>query len=249
MVVRDEPVAVHEVGAVRPGVAADRAVATGLVGLLTLLAVLEATAALGLLGWSVGLLCGSLAGAWIRRTASGVLGPADLVTLTRGTLSCSLAGLVAGLVGSRAEPSHPEHLVLVALATLALVLDAVDGRVARATGTTSAFGARFDGEADALLMLVLSVPVAQAAGAWVLAIGLLRYVFGAAGWVIPPLRGQLPPRPWRKVVTAVQGIVLTTALAGVVPAAVAQAALVVALALLLESFGRDVLWLGRRAVT
>ncbi len=40
---------------------------------------------------------------------------------------------------------------LVALASAALVLDAVDGQVARRTGTATALGARFDGEVDAFL--------------------------------------------------------------------------------------------------
>src|SRR4051812_28013138 len=57
------------------------------------------------------------------------------------------------------------------------------------------------------------------------------------------MREPLPPRQWRKVVAAIQGIVLTVAAADVLPHAVTQAALVVALALLAESFGRDVLWL------
>ena len=94
---------------------------------------------------------------------------------------------------------------------MALALDAVDGRVARATRTCSAFGGRFDGEADAFLLLVLSVHVAPSYGWWVLAIGLARYAFAAAGWVAPWLRGRLPFRYWRKVVTAVQGIVLVVA--------------------------------------
>ena len=50
--------------------------------------------------------------------------------------------------------------VLVPLAVVALVLDLVDGRVARRTVTASAYGARLDGEADAFLILVLSVLVA-----------------------------------------------------------------------------------------
>jgi phosphatidylglycerophosphate synthase len=137
---------------------------------------------------------------------------------------------------------------LVGIAIVALVLDAVDGRVARRTGTASEFCARFDGEADAFMLLVLSVYVAQPYGAWVLAIGAARYVFGAAGWVLPWLRRPLPFRYWRKVVTAVQGIVLVVAAADVVPPAPMVIAFVVALALLAESFGRDVGWLWRHSV-
>src|SRR5213076_1892843 len=80
---------------------------------------------------------------------------------------------------------------------------------------------------------------------WVLAIGAARYAFLVAGWVLPWMREPLPPRYWRKVVAATQGIVLTIAAADVLPPAVTEAALVVALGLLAESFGRDVLWLRR----
>ena len=57
---------------------------------------------------------------------------------------------------------------LVVLAAVALVLDGVDGQVARRTGTVSALGARFDMEVDAFLMLVLSVYVASSwpRGCW-----------------------------------------------------------------------------------
>ena len=128
------------------------------------------------------------------------------------------------------------------LTVVALALDWVDGWVARRNGTTS-LGARFDGEVDAFLILVLSVYVARSAGAWVLAIGAARYAFLAAGWLLPWLREPLPPRYWRKVVAVTQGVVLTIAAADVLPLALTQAALLVALGLLAESFGRDVWWL------
>ena len=78
-----------------------------------------------------------------------------------------------------------------------------------------------------------------------LAIGAARYAFLVAGWLLPWMRAQLPPRHWRKVVAATQGIVLAIAAADVLPLAVTQVALLVALALLSESFGRDVWWLWR----
>jgi hypothetical protein len=59
------------------------------------------------------------------------------------------------------------------------------------------------------------------------------------------MRAPLPRRDWRKVVTAVVGITLTVAAAQVVPSSLMRAALAVALALLAESFGRDVWWLWR----
>jgi phosphatidylglycerophosphate synthase len=176
------------------------------------------------------------------RPALPHLGPADWVTLTRAALSVGVAALVADSFAAAVPVA-----LLVALAAVALALDWVDGQVARRTGTASALGARMDGEVDAFLILVLSVYVARSAGAWVLAIGAARYAFLAVGYAIPWLREPLPPRPWRKVVCAAQGIVLTVATAAVLPVAVTDAALLVALALLAESFGTDVWWLwGRR---
>ena len=133
------------------------------------------------------------------------LGLADWVTLARATLAVGVAALVADSF-SRPAPVA----LLVSLAAVALALDAVDGWVARRTRTT-ATGARFDGEVDAFLILVLSVYVARSVGAWVLAIGAARYVFFAAGWLLPWMRAPLPPRFWRKIVAAAQGIFLTVA--------------------------------------
>jgi phosphatidylglycerophosphate synthase len=182
----------------------------------------------------------AVAGA-LARYPSHRLGSADWVTLTRATLAVGVAALVAD---SFARPARAA--MLVTLAAVALALDAVDGALARRSRGASALGARLDGEVDAFLILVLSVYVARSAGAWVLAIGAARYAFLAAGWLLPWMREPLPPRYWRKVVAATQGIVLTIAAADVLPRALAQAALIVALALLAESFGRDIWWLGVR---
>jgi phosphatidylglycerophosphate synthase len=218
-----------------------RGLAAGSAALLALLVVLATTVGLGALAWITGLACG-VALVWaVARAAPVTLGPADLITLLRAVLACALAALVTD---SFLDP--PAIGVLVSLAVLALLTDAVDGQVARRTGTVSRFGSRFDGEVDAVLILVLSVYVAADGHVWVLTIGLARYAFAAAGWVLPWMRAQLPPRYWRKVVTAVQGIVLTVAAAAVTPPWLTTAALMVALALLGESFARDVLWLWRR---
>jgi hypothetical protein len=101
-------------------------------------------------------------------------------------------------------------------------------------------------EVDAFLILVLSSYVALSHGPWVLGIGAARYVLGVAGWALPWLRRPVPPRYWRKVVAAVQGVTLTAVAAGVVSGRAADAVLLIAMALLAESFGRDVWWLSRR---
>jgi phosphatidylglycerophosphate synthase len=222
---------------------------TGLIAQVVLIAALAGTAGLGGAGldgagWVVGITCGVIMNAGLAlglsRHRSERLAPADWVTLARATLAVGVAALVAD---SFHQPV-PVTL-LVSLTVIALVLDAVDGWVARRT-TTGTLGAQFDGEVDAFLILILSMYVARSAGAWVLAIGAARYAFLAAGWPLPWMREPLPPRYWRKVVAATQGIVLTIAAAHVLPPAVTQAALVAALVLLTESFGRDVLWLRSR---
>ncbi|WP_067374506.1 CDP-alcohol phosphatidyltransferase family protein, partial [Micromonospora rosaria] len=217
----------------------------GLIAQLALLAGLAATVGLGPVGWSAGVgygvvTCLTLSHG-LRRQGSRRLGPADRVTLTRGVLVGGVTALVLDPVVGVAPLA-----VLVPLTAVALALDAVDGQVARRTGTASALGARFDMEVDAFLILVLSVHVAPSAGGWVLAIGLMRYAFVAAAWPLPWLRGSLPPRTWRKVVAAVQGVVLAVAAADVLPAPVTVGAVALALAVLVESFGRDVHWLWRR---
>jgi phosphatidylglycerophosphate synthase len=165
-------------------------------------------------------------------------GPASWVTLVRATLAVGVAAL--------SFMHDAAAALLVALAAVALALDLVDGWLARRTRTESAFGARFDGEVDAFLILGLSVYVAPMYGAWVLAIGAARYLFLLGEWLLPWMRAPLPPRRWRRVVTAVQGVVLTVAAAGILPRAPMQALLVVALVLLAASMGQCVWWLRRR---
>ncbi|MEQ9399054.1 MAG: CDP-alcohol phosphatidyltransferase family protein [Longimicrobiales bacterium] len=171
------------------------------------------------------------------------LGAANRITLGRMILALPLVGatLLPGVL------SDGVRWWVVVLGTVVLILDGVDGRVARRTGTTTRFGARFDMETDAALMMVLSVLVWRTgqAGAWVLAIGGMRYAFVAAVQVLPALRGDLPPSRRRKVVCVVQGVVLVAALGPIIPQGLATAMCVLALAMLAWSFGVDVLWLVR----
>jgi phosphatidylglycerophosphate synthase len=219
--------------------------AAGLIAQVLLLAMLASTAALGEVGLTVGIACAvtmsaALAGG-LARNDGAPLGPASWVTLARATLAVGVAALAADSFTHETPVA-----LLVTLASVALVLDAVDGWVARHTGTATALGARFDGEVDAFLILALSVYVAPACGAWVLAIGAARYLFLAGEWLLPWMRAPLPPRHWRKVVAATQGVVLTVAAAGVLPMTLTQALLGAALALLAASMGECVWWLWRR---
>jgi phosphatidylglycerophosphate synthase len=216
----------------------------GMLATAVVLGIVSATAGLGAVGWITGLVVGSTAAALLvtarGRSDQPAIFPADWVTLTRMLLVAGVTGLVADSF------SRPVSITaLVTLSAVALALDAVDGQVARRTGTATPVGTRIDGEADAFLILVLSIAVSRDYGSWVLAIGAARYVFLLAGWLIPWLRAPLPPRFWRKVVAAVQGVVLTVAVSGETSRLVGMIAVAVALLLLAESFGRDVFWLYR----
>jgi phosphatidylglycerophosphate synthase len=203
--------------------------ATGLIAQLLLLAVLAQTVGLGVAGWVAGVGCAltmaALLARALERRPREWLGPASWITLGRETLTVGVAALV---VDSFARPV-PVAL-LVTLTAVALAADLFDGWLARRTDTASELGARFDGEIDAFLLLVLSLYVARAFGPWVLLIGAARYLFLAGERKLPWLHAPLRPRRWRKVVTAVQGVVL-------------KVALLAALAALAASFGECVWWL------
>ena len=218
----------------------------GVLSTAALLGVVSVTAGLGVAGWIAGLATGWAATALIvtarMRSDQPTILPADWVTLTRAVLCAGVAGLVAASLSLGRPVSST---ALVTLSAVALALDAVDGQVARRTGTANSLGGRIDGEVDAFLILLLSIVVSQAYGSWVLVIGAARYALLLAGWLIPWLAAPLPPRYWRKVVAAVQGIVLTIAASGLVDRRTGMIAVAIALLLLAESFGHDVIWLYR----
>ena len=102
-------------------------------------------------------------------------------------------------------------------------------------------------ELDSLLMLVLAALVWRSGrvGPWVVLLGLPRYLFVAAGWLMPWLRAPLPERLRRKAGCVIQGIALLVCLAPIVPPGLAASVAAVTLALLGASFGVDILWLFR----
>jgi phosphatidylglycerophosphate synthase len=170
-------------------------------------------------------------------------GAANAVTLVRAALTLLLLALLG------AGASAPLAWLIVALAVVAVCLDGVDGALARRRGEGTAFGARFDMETDAWLIVVLTALVWQQgkAGAWILLAGLLRYLFVAASYVWPALGRALPPSRRRQTVCVVQIVSLIAALLPPVPLPWSAGAALAGLALLVWSFGLDVAWLARRA--
>ncbi|MCH5670550.1 CDP-alcohol phosphatidyltransferase family protein [Streptomyces gilvus] len=213
---------------------------------ILLLALLGTAIGMGPAGWLTGL--AFAVATWavlsraLHRTRPRSFGPANRVTLGRATL----VGGVTALVADSFE-SSPPVTALVGLTAVALILDGVDGKVARATNTSTPLGARFDMEVDAFLILVLSVYVSTEFGPWVLLIGGMRYGFVAAARVWPWLNAELPPSMARKTVAAMQGICLLLSASGYLPGTASLTVVLIALASLTWSFGRDVLWLHRNS--
>ncbi|MES4886339.1 CDP-alcohol phosphatidyltransferase family protein [Streptomyces sp. NPDC000349] len=209
-----------------------------------LLALIGTVIGMGLAGWLTGLAFAVATWAVLSRALhhSGLrsFGAANRVTLGRTTLVGGVTALVADSF-QNSPPGSP----FIGLTAVALILDGVDGKVARRTGNSTPWGARFDMEVDAFLILVLSVYVSTQLGPWVLLIGGMRYLFVAAARVWPWLTAALPPSTARKTVAALQAVLLLLATAELLPYAANFAVVALALALLLCSFGRDVRWLYR----
>jgi len=177
-----------------------------------------------------------------RRLPGSGLGAANRVTLGRVVLALPIGG--AAIVP--ALPTTTGLWWITGLALVVLALDGVDGWLARRTRTESQFGARFDMETDAALLMALSVIAWRAGppGVWVLGIGALRYLFVAAGVAEPRLRADLTEDHLRrKTVCVVQVIALLVAVAPLALPTLQTAVAAVALTLLTWSFAVDVRWL------
>jgi phosphatidylglycerophosphate synthase/uncharacterized membrane protein YbhN (UPF0104 family) len=117
-------------------------------------------------------------------TPEGGFGLPNLITTLRLFLTMGL------LFGYQDQPGVV--LALVALANI--LLDVLDGWLARRSGQSSDFGAHYDIEADALLVLTLTVLLFSRglAGSWVIIAGLWRYLYVLAPVCFPTPVGQAP---------------------------------------------------------
>jgi phosphatidylglycerophosphate synthase len=180
---------------------------------------------------------------WLGISRLERLGWPNRITLLRAMLVVLLA---AALV----EPGIYIEAAwsMAALALIALVLDGVDGWLARTLDRESEFGARFDMEVDAALILILSTGLflSGTVGAWVLAIGLMRYAFLAATLIRPWLARPLPDSFRRKWVCVWQVTSLLLVTAPLFEPVINLAILISSLLLLIHSFAVDVTWLRRQ---
>jgi phosphatidylglycerophosphate synthase len=176
-------------------------------------------------------------------------GLANWVTLIRAVVAFGLlAEAIHLLAGGRAAGTGLRWLVVL-VASIALCLDWVDGYLARRLGTATGFGARFDMETDAVMILALAALAWTfgQAGPWVLASGLLRYIFVISGRLWPVLTLPLPPRKRRQSLCVAQAIALILALAPPVTPIWGTAICLAGLGFLSYSFGLVLAWLAGQA--
>ncbi len=169
-------------------------------------------------------------------TPSGGFGTANLVTSLR-------LGLVLALgLGASAVPGPLLGAVVLAI----FALDGVDGWLARRRGTASEFGAHFDMEVDALMVLMVELALWERGfPVWVLSTGVLRYLYVLALALLPAPGGPLPRSRFGRYAFAALAVGLVVALA--LPRTPARAALVIGTFLVSASFARALHWSYRSA--
>ncbi|MFP8954140.1 CDP-alcohol phosphatidyltransferase family protein [Natrialbaceae archaeon A-arb3/5] len=152
----------------------------------------------------------------VDRASSGSHTPqftlATWVTVSRGAAVAVLAGFLV-------SPTVTGHAVWipVVLFVAAAALDAVDGAIARATGTATDLGARLDTEMDGLVVFVGSVLAVSAGSAPIILLlaGSARYLFVAGTWW-RTRRGSsvndLPPNRFRRPLGALLMLAIWLAL-------------------------------------
>ncbi|MEQ9303248.1 MAG: CDP-alcohol phosphatidyltransferase family protein [Marinoscillum sp.] len=111
-----------------------------------------------------------------------LVGYANLVTLVRFILLATLFVL-------------SEYLIVLFIMSVMLVLDGVDGAVARKTNTSTRIGAYLDMETDALYVLLISGYLVAYLNynPWLIGVGLLRYLYEVFTWVAG-VQDKHPPR-------------------------------------------------------
>lgn len=167
-----------------------------------------------------------------------MLGLGNLTTIFRMTMVAALLAPIAGV-------AMPWAVVVVA--TFALVLDGLDGHLARRAGLVSSFGATLDMEIDSILALILALNLwaAGIAGPWIMLLGLPRYLFIVAAKLLKWLDKPLPPSLSRRVICVVQVASLIGLYAQILPEVFVIPVAMIVAALLIWSFGRDIIWLWR----
>jgi phosphatidylglycerophosphate synthase len=174
------------------------------------------------------------AGHW---TPAGGFGVANAVTALRLALIGALSAI------------HRHGVSASAVVVAILTLDAIDGWVARKRHTSSAFGAQFDMESDALFTLVagLSLAASGRLGTWIVVPGLLRYLYALAIGTLPVSHGEAPPSRFGRYAFCLMGTSFAASFLPLEP--IYRPLAVAATGAIVWSFARSTYWSLRGART
>jgi len=189
-------------------------------------ALLEGGATLGFAGLTV-------VGARIFGDFSFLFQPANLISLAR------LLGVLA-LLGLS---PHAESFQLGLLALVIVLADGLDGYIARRMQTSSSFGAYLDSETDAFFVLAVCMLLVLKglAGAWLLAVGFLRYGVVLFGWWFRP--SGMPEKRYAAARWVAGGLMLSLAGAFLLPRVVYQPLLILFAVAVAGTFSYDLIHL------
>jgi CDP-diacylglycerol--glycerol-3-phosphate 3-phosphatidyltransferase len=172
--------------------------------------------------------------------ATARLGPATHVTLLRGLL----VSLVAGFAPF--APVGALGWLPALLYGTAALCDRWDGRIARRRGEATPFGARLDEAMDALglLMAPLVAVVWNRLPPWYLLLGAAYYLFHAGLWLrrrlkLPVHLDRVTRRPSTRIFAGLQMVLVSVALAPLLPPSVTTVAATLLMIPTLLFFARD----------
>jgi phosphatidylglycerophosphate synthase len=111
----------------------------------------------------------------------------------------------------------------------------------------TAFGARFDMETDAALTLILATLCCRfdKVGAWILAVGLMRYLFAGFALFVHWIARPLPYSRRRQTIYVLQMSGLLAVMSPLFPVPASSLVGLATLSMLSASFAIDVAWLAR----
>jgi phosphatidylglycerophosphate synthase len=164
-----------------------------------------------------------------RYTLAGRFGAANVITALRLlVLFCIVL-----------VPKGATLLPLAAAFGVAFALDGLDGWVARSRDSASEFGAHFDVEVDAWLVLVLNAELwyQREFGPWIFVSGLLRYFYVLALSAFPSHSGPAPRSLFGRL--AFTGLVVGLLVALIAPSSLGEPAAFFGTALVAISFARS----------
>ncbi len=174
---------------------------------------------------------------------------ASHITLIRIILSIVMMSLASNSFFDTSVYGESYFLnIFILLAFIALILDGVDGFIARKYKESDSFGISFDQEADNLMLLILSLSVYlnKNIGIIIFLIPMYRYIFISSMYRFLWLKRELPKSFIRKFVCIFTSILLIMSHISYLDEYIMINIVFFALFIITFSFAKDIIWLYRK---